>query len=133
MKHFTIEELTRSTVAAARGIPNVPGENEREALEVLVLALLDPLREIWGSPIYVNSGYRSPELNKTVGGVANSQHMKGQAADITTGNTASNRKLFALIHDGGFDFDQLIDEADGTWIHVSYISPSENRRQVLKY
>lgn len=133
MKYFTIEELTRSTVAAARGIPNVPGENEREALEVLVLALLDPLREIWGKPIYVNSGYRSPALNKAVGGVANSQHMKGQAADITTGNTASNRKLFALIRDGGFDFDQLIDEADGTWIHVSYVSPSENRRQVLKY
>lgn len=133
MKYFTIEELTRSTVAAARGIPNVPGENEREALEVLTLALLDPLREIWGSPIYVNSGYRSPALNKAVGGVANSQHMKGQAADITTGNTASNRKLFALIRDGGFDFDQLIDEADGTWIHVSYVSPSENRRQVLKY
>ena len=133
MKYFTIEELTRSTVATARGIPNIPGENEREALEVLVLALLDPLREIWGAPIYVNSGYRSPALNKAVGGVANSQHMKGQAADITTGNTASNRKLFALIRDGGFDFDQLIDEADGTWIHVSYVSPTENRRQVLKY
>lgn len=133
MKYFTIEELTRSTVATARGIPNIPGENEREALEVLVLALLDPLREIWGAPIYVNSGYRSPALNKAVGGVANSQHIKGQAADITTGNTASNRKLFALIRDGGFDFDQLIDEADGTWIHVSYVSPSENRRQVLKY
>lgn len=133
MKYFTIEELTRSTVATARGIPNIPGENEREALEVLVLALLDPLREIWGSPIYVNSGYRSPALNKAVGGVANSQHIKGQAADITTGNTASNRKLFALIRDGGFDFDQLIDEADGTWIHVSYVSPTENRRQVLKY
>lgn len=133
MKYFTLEELTRSAVATARGIPNVPGENEREALEVLTLALLDPLREIWGKPIYVNSGYRSPELNKAVGGVANSQHMKGQAADITTCNTASNRKLFALIRDGGFDFDQLIDEADGTWIHVSYVSPTENRRQVLKY
>ena len=133
MKYFTIEELTRSAVATARGIPNVPGENEREALEVLTLALLDPLRELWGKPIYVNSGYRSPELNKTVGGVANSQHMKGQAADITTGNTASNRKLFALIRDGGFDFDQLIDEANGTWIHVSYVSPTVNRRQVLKY
>lgn len=133
MKYFTIEELALSTVAAERGIPNVPGENEREALEVLVLALLDPLRELWGKPIYVNSGYRSPALNKAVGGVANSQHMKGQAADITTGNAESNRKLFALIRDGGFDFDQLIDEADGTWIHVSYVSPSENRRQVLKY
>lgn len=130
MKYFTLEELTRSAVATARGIPNTPGENEREALEVLVLALLDPLRELWEKPIYVNSGYRSPALNKAVGGVANSQHMKGQAADITTGNTASNRKLFALIRDGGFDFDQLIDEADGTWIHVSYVSPSENRRQV---
>lgn len=133
MKYFTIEELTRSTVAEARGIPNVPGENEREALEVLVLALLDPLREIWGAPIYVNSGYRSPALNKAVGGVANSQHIKGQAADITTGKAESNRKLLALIRDGGFDFDQLIDEADETWIHVSYVSPSENRRQVLKY
>lgn len=133
MKYFTLEELTRSAVATARGIPNIPGENEREALEVLVLALLDPLRELWGKPIYVNSGYRSPALNKAVGGVSNSQHRKGQAADITTCNTASNRKLFALIRDGGFDFDQLIDEADGTWIHVSYVSPSENRRQVLKY
>lgn len=133
MKYFTLEELTRSAVATARGIPNKPGNEQREALEVLTLALLDPLREIWGAPIYVNSGYRSPALNKAVGGVANSQHMKGQAADITTGNTASNRKLFALIRDGGFDFDQLIDEADGTWIHVSYVSPTENRRQVLKY
>lgn len=133
MKYFTLEELTRSAVATARGIPNVPGENEREALEVLVLALLDPLRELWGKPIYVNSGYRSPALNKAVGGVTNSQHIKGQAADITTGKAESNRKLFALIRDGGFDFDQLIDEANGTWIHVSYVSPSENRRQVLKY
>lgn len=91
---------------------------------------LDPIRELWGKPIGVNSGYRSPELNRAVGGKTTSQHQRGEAADITTGSVEGNRKLFELIQASGIEFDQLIDENGYKWLHVSYVSRG-NRKQVL--
>lgn len=73
--------------------------------------------ERYGKPIRVNSGYRSPILNKAVGGKPTSQHLRGEAADITGGTVEENRKLLALLSD--MEFDQLIDESNLTWIHVS--------------
>ena len=131
MKHFTIEELCRSETARSRGIDNTPTEEVKRNLEALVGNVLDPLREWYGKPIYVNSGYRCPALNKAVGGVANSQHLTGQAADIDVNDRAENRKLMKHIEDN-LDFDQLIWENGGAWVHVSYRAGGKNRRQVLR-
>lgn len=127
-KYFTVDELCRSGTADRLGIKNVPSADVKERLEVLINELLDPVREAWGKPIRVNSGYRCPQLNKVVGGVANSQHLKGEAADITTGSTWENKALFELIRKN-YEFDQLIDESRFTWVHVSFVK--KNRRQVL--
>ena len=131
MKYFTIPELTRSDTATRHGIDNTPGPAETANLTALADNILDPLREAWGRPIAVNSGYRSPALNKAVRGVATSQHLTGHAADITTGNVVDNRRLFELAQRLGLPFDQLIDESNFTWIHISY-DPRRNRRQILK-
>lgn len=120
MKHFTLEELTRSTTASLRGIDNTPSAEAIGCLEQLVEHILDPLREAWGKPIHVNSGYRCPRLNKEVGGSPSSQHMKGQAADITTGNPTDNRRLYHLLSTQNLPVDQAINEHDFAWIHVSY-------------
>ena len=99
-------------------------------LTALVDNVLDPLREWYGKPIRVTSGYRCPALNKAVGGVKNSQHMDGEAADIDTGSREENKKLFNYIKDH-LPFDQLIDEHGMDWVHVSY-SITNERHQVLR-
>jgi hypothetical protein len=91
---------------------------------------LDPIRKAWGKPIGVNSGYRCRRLNEAVGGTPTSQHLKGEAADITTGSKEGNRRLFELIQSLGVDFDQLIDESGYKWLHISYKAQG-NRRQIL--
>ncbi len=128
--YFSQEELCRSQVAASRGISNMPTIQIKQKLDILINKLLDPIRGKWGRPIIVNSGYRSLELNACVGGVATSQHTKGEAADITTGSKQGNKELFDLIINCGFEFDQLIDERNYTWLHVSY-RDGGNRSQVL--
>ena len=130
MKYFSILELTASAKARALGIDNTPPPGVKIKLAALVNNLLDPIREKWGKPITVNSGYRCPVLNQKVGGVQTSQHLRGEAADITAGSPAENNRLFKMILDGGFDFDQLIDERGYAWLHISY-SPGKNRRQIL--
>lgn len=131
MKYFTIDELTRSQTARERGIDNSPTPGIKQNLERLVANVLDPLREAWGRPIVVTSGYRCPALNAAVGGAKGSHHMCGMAADITTGNVVDNRRLFQLILDLGLPFTQLIDEKGFSWLHVSY-DPANLKRQVLK-
>ena len=128
-KYFSIGELTRSSVARREGIDNTPPPDAEMRLNRLIDRLLDPLRERWGGPITVTSGFRSPRLNEAVGGVPSSQHVKGEAADITVGNPEDNRKLFELIRTSGLAFDQLIDERNYTWLHVSY--SDNNRKQIL--
>lgn len=132
MKYFTLSELTSSPTARRKGIDNTPNGVQRAALTALVTNILDPLREAYGKPIVVTSGFRCPRLNRAVGGVAKSQHMKGEAADIRTlsDRPSDNKKLFDLIIKLGLPFDQCIDEYGYNWIHVSYTSQG-NRRQVL--
>ena len=120
MKYFTIAELTRSTTAQLRGIDNTPSQQVIDNLTALVDNVLDPLREAWGAPIHVNSGYRCPALNKAVGGVPASQHMVGEAADITAGSRAKNQRLYKLLRKLNLPIDQAINEHDFSWIHVSY-------------
>jgi hypothetical protein len=133
-KYFTMAELTASDSAKALGIDNTPPSIYGAALSTLANKLLDPVREMWGAPITVNSGYRCPQLNKAVGGVASSRHTKGEAADITAGSPEKNRRLFdmtvAAQSRGELSFDQLIDESDYKWIHISYKSAG-NRNQIL--
>lgn len=130
-KYFTINELTKSSTAQRLHINNNPTQEVKDNLDKLIDNVLDPLRELYGKPIIVNSGYRCTKLNKAIGGAKNSQHLVGQASDIrTVQNTKeSNKELFDLIKNSKLSFDQLINEYDYNWVHVSY-SP-RNRRQVL--
>jgi len=130
MKYFTIEELTRSATATTRGLDNTPTPDIKANLERLVDKVLDPLREKYGKPITVNSGYRCPELNKAVGGSKTSDHVKGFAADLTGGSKQENEKIFNIIRDN-FAWTQLINERDFSWVHVSY-DPNRIKNQVLK-
>ena len=120
MKHFTIAELSASATAQCRGIDNTPTAEAVENLTLLVENVLDPLRETFGSRILINSGYRCPALNKAVGGTTKSQHISGEAADITAGSKSANRRLFNLLRSLRLPVDQVIDEYDFSWIHVSH-------------
>ena len=130
-KYFSIAELTKSSTAIKKKINNTPTKEVENNLNQLIDKILDPLREAWGQPIIVGSGYRCEALNKAVGGAAKSQHKLGQAADIHTKSDSieDNKKLFELIKQLKLPFDQLINEYNYNWIHVSY-SP-RNRRQIL--
>lgn len=134
MKYFTIKELVASDTARRRGIDNRPSATVCVRLTQLIEQLLDPIRAVWGGPITINSGYRCPKLNAAVGGVSTSQHLRGEAADITVGSTADNKRLFDKIVElqkaGRITFDQLIDESNFRWIHISYRAGA-NRGQVL--
>ena len=156
MKYFTINELCASATALREGIDNRPSKCAYHLLHVLVDQLLDPIREAWGKLIIVSSGYRCKELNELVGGVKNSHHLLGCAADITApllsppggkksstisedlplggGREGANRKLFNLIQqmqqEGKLRFTQLIAEDNYRWIHISYV-PSDLRCQVI--
>ena len=129
MIYFTLQELCYSTTAQANGINNTPNATQRNALTALVDTVLDPLRRAWGKPILVNSGYRCPALNKAVGGVASSQHLRGEAADITTGSPETNKQLDDLAIALRLPFDQLIGERGYTWLHISHKPTGYNRHQ----
>ena len=130
MKYFTINELSLSSTAQKYLIDNTPDKPSIANMTLLVDHILDPIREAWGKPIKINSGYRSKALNSKVGGSKTSDHMLGRAADITAGSTAQNKKLFDLILTLGLQYDQLIDEKGYKWIHISY-RPVGNRNQIL--
>ena len=132
MKYFTMNELTHSATAIRKGIDNTPDNTAKANLTALVANILDPLREAYGKPIVVSSGYRCAKLNRAVGGVARSQHISGQAADIqsVSKSKADHKKLFELAQRLRLPFDQLIDEYDYKWVHISFDTRG-NRRQVL--
>lgn len=129
MRYFTIAELCESEKAKALKIDNTPSAEVIENLSALICNTLDPVRVLWGSPIGTNSGFRCKALNIAVKGSKTSQHMKGEASDITTRNRESNIRLFNMIKNSNIPFDQLILENGGQWIHISY-SRKKNRREV---
>ena len=131
MKHFTISEMLKSDTAIKQRLWNGAPKEAEENLRALVDEVLDPLREAYGRPICVNSGYRCPKLNTLVGGTPNSQHMRGEAADIqpVVGNEADLPELARILIENG-KFDQLI--IYPTFIHVSYKRLGWNRKQVLQ-
>ena len=124
-KNFTLEELTRSDTAAKRGIRNVPDNEAIGNLRNLCERALQPVRDVYGRAVRVTSGYRSPELNRAVGGASASQHVKGEAADITI-EGVSARDLYNKIIALGIEFDQLILYSD--FVHISR---KRNRMQKL--
>ena len=134
MQHFTIQELSASATAERLAIDNTPPHAARKMLTILIEQLLDPIRRRYGAPIIVTSGYRCPALNTAVGGVTNSHHIIGCAADITTGTIENNRKLFDLITDmqttHRLRFTQFIAEEGYRWLHISYV-PGMLRNQVI--
>ena len=129
--------MTKSATAQRKGIKNDPSIQVCQSLTALIEKVLDPLREAYGKPIIVTSGYRCEKLNKAVGGVYNSQHLKGQAADLCIdGDIQKGRKWFEYIKKN-LPFDQLIWEKNpktgSCWVHVSFVFPDfgKNRRKVI--
>lgn len=138
MKYFTFRELTNSATAKRLGIDNTPSDTVRARLEALVDSVLDPLRKLYNKPIKVTSGYRCPRLNAAVNGSSNSQHMRGEAADITSLNDDldENKKILDILLKSGIEFDQLLIEHPDKygrpdWIHISYTRRRANRNQIL--
>jgi len=136
-KNLTLKECTKSITAARLGLKNEPSKKEIANLREIAQHIFQPVRDHFGVPIYVSSGYRSPRLNSTIGGSVTSQHMRGQALDLDADvyGEISNADIFRYIKDN-LDFDQLIWE-QGTdlspaWVHVSYVSDRENRNRVHK-
>lgn len=125
-KNFTFESLIKTSV----GICNCPNMEEIKSLEQLTINVLQPLRDLYGKPIFVTSGFRNKAVNKAVGGVPSSQHTKGEAVDISVYTKHGNKILFHLILEH-LEYDQLINENDYSWIHVSFTTKRPNRKQVL--
>ena len=127
--YFKIEELTYSATAQARHIENVPSAEAVRNLELLTENVLDPIREAWGGPIIVNSGYRCPELNKAVGGAQYSYHMKGMAADIRPKNGLVY-KLYELIvylfSTGQLGITECYIDRKRGYIHIAYNASEYN-------
>ncbi len=132
--NFTLNELTQSETALRKGLDNAPTQDVISALQTLAVNVLQPVREHYGRGVKVNSGYRSPEVNASVGGSKTSDHCKGQAADIEIPGVA-NKELALYIRDN-LEYTQLILEAytegvpDSGWVHVSY-DPTNLKKQVM--
>ena len=126
--HFRLIEFTRSGVATDKGIDNTPGPSEVEALRALCENILEPMRRRFGA-IYISSGYRCRRVNNAVGGVMNSQHMRGEAADILLSTFSDWRDAVRFVKE--LDFDQMLVEplhdTRARWLHVSYTTRHRNR------
>lgn len=131
-ENFTFEELIHSAYAEKYHLSNLPKQDEIKKLNQLTTEILQPIRNEFNAPIKVTSGYRSPQVNKAVGGSSTSQHVKGEAADLTSKN---NKKLFdtiiSLIKRHEIEVGQLINEYNYSWIHVS-LPTSKHHNEVLK-
>ena len=135
-KHISDKEGVYSRTAQRLDIDNTPTKNHKTNMVELAENIFEPLRMYVGGPIKINSFYRSPELNKAIGGSSKSQHCNGQAIDIDdTFGRMSNAEMYEFIKEN-LDFDQMIWEfgnnKNPNWVHISYVSPKENRKRCLK-
>jgi|TARA_R110002124_G_scaffold83669_1_gene218788 hypothetical protein len=131
-KNFALSEITHSNTAKRLGIDNEPTETHLQNMQHLVDDILQPLRDGVG-PIRISSGYRNPSLNRAIGGSRSSQHCKGQALDIQFWEMGqmNNKVIYDFILDSNMEFDQMINEFDFAWIHIS-LKDKGNRKQVLE-
>jgi hypothetical protein len=135
-KNLALAEVMRSETAKRKGISNMPTPEHIENFKLLAENVFQPIRDHFGVPIILSSGYRSKELNTAVGGALSSQHCTGEAIDIDMdGTTVKNADIFNFIKDN-LNFDQLIWEfgtdSNPDWVHVSYESTGKQRKQILK-
>ena len=136
-KNISYIEATKSLTAIRFGIDNTPNKEQLCNMKILAEKIFQPLREFFGKPIGISSFFRSPAVNEILGGSTRSQHCLGQAIDIDAdiiNNGITNKELFDYIK-SNLNFDQLIWEfgnnTNPQWIHVSYVSDSKNRNQIL--
>lgn len=127
--HFTLEELTRSQTALRTGIDNTPTPTQIGQLQRLCETLLEPVRDLLGVPLHIDSGFRCPTLNAAVGGASNSAHLDGRAADIVP-ETLTLPNAFDAIRASDLPFDQLIIECNA-WIHIAVAADGNPRRECL--
>lgn len=135
-KNLSLAEVIRSETAKRSGISNMPTEEHIENFKKLAENVFQPIRDHFGIPIHISSGYRSKALNTAIKGSSSSQHCSGEAIDIDMDATSiTNKQVFDFIKDN-LDFDQLIWEfgtdANPDWVHVSYESTGKQRKQILK-
>ena len=135
-KHISYREGVRSNTATRKGIDNTPNTEQLDNMELIAEEVFEPLRAYVGGPIKINSFFRCPELNKAIGGSSKSQHCEGQAMDIDdTFGRCTNAEMYHFIKEH-LDFDQMIwefgDDDNPDWVHVSYVSPEDNRNRCLK-
>ena len=137
-EHLDLSEVTRSESAKRKGISNMPTEAHIANFKLLAEKIFEPIRTHFRCPIIISSGYRSKELNAAIGGSLTSQHCQGEAIDIDmdgSTNGVTNRMVFDYIKDN-LNFDQLIyefgDANNPDWVHVSYESTGNQRKQILK-
>lgn len=128
-KNISIDEATLSPTALRLGIDNTPNEDVLVNMKLVAERCFEPIREWYGKPIKVNSFYRCDALNKAVKGSATSQHVEGKAIDISTGTKAGNKLIYDWAKEN-LIFDQLINEYDYSWVHISY-NKNNNRNQTL--
>ena len=135
-KNISYKEGVYSITADRLGLENKPTEEHLANMKEVAEKVFQPLRTWVNAPIKINSFYRSPELNKAIGGSSKSQHCKGQAMDIDdTYGHATNADMFMYIREN-LDFDQMIwefgDAHNPSWVHVSYVDKQSNRNRCLK-
>ena len=135
-KHISYKEGVYSITAIRKGIDNEPNEEQLSNMKLVAEKIFEPVRTHFKVPIKVNSFFRSPDLNKAIGGSTKSQHCKGQAIDIDdTYGKIKNSDIYWWIKEN-LDFDQMIWEFGNNdnpdWVHVSYVSPDKNRNRCLK-
>ena len=135
-EHISYKEGVYSTTATRKGIDNTPNDGQLLNMVTIAEEVFEPLRAYVGGPIKINSFFRSVELNKAIGGSSKSQHCKGQAIDIDdTFGRMTNAEMYHWIK-YNLDFDQMIwefgNDDNPDWVHVSYVSESENRNRCLR-
>ena len=135
-KHISYKEGVYSRTATRLNINNNPNEYQMDNMEIIASEVFEPLRSWVGGPIKINSFFRSPELNKAIGGSTKSQHCQGQAIDLDdTYGRATNAEMYEFIKKF-LDFDQIIwefgNDDNPDWVHVSYVSEEKNRNRCLK-
>jgi hypothetical protein len=137
-EHLSLAEVTRSETAKRKGVSNMPTEAHITNFKLLAEKVFEPIRNHFGKPIHISSGYRSEALNKAIGGAKSSQHCSCEAIDIDMDGSAhgiTNKMVFDYIKDN-LEFDQLIWEfgtsTNPDWVHVSYESTGKQRKQILK-
>jgi zinc D-Ala-D-Ala carboxypeptidase len=128
-KHISYNEATQSPTSIRFGIENTPTEHQLFAMRIVANTCFEPLRKWYGKPIKINSFFRNTLLNQKVGGSPSSQHCKGEAIDISAGSKSENKKLFDWCK-SNLVFDQLINEYDYQWVHISF-RHGDNRNMVL--